>query len=466
VSGRPYPTGGEKVPSSGPWASSILRAMEEMAMKFGSQINHDRKILSHIKWASALIFKHSRDIEKRFRNVCNVMDLITRKPLTTDNRPIKYYRFEYPLGKREEDGITTKISHEVRIWSEKGIELIEKPGRVSFLGGDIKITVDGRAQSNEEYFVLTIIDRSRRLLKTLDGSKNCLFSEPYSYYETPSIKILLRERPLKDSRERKAKTGKEKIYPIKGYISSFRRRTGLIPIMIPKSLKEERWTRVGRGTPEIAFFREKPQRKRLHDPLEKEEKPRWVLGDHSYSPLDYSLQIAVYSLQANLLTNVDCLLRDFGKYVSAKNRKPGPKDNSVKTVGYYYDEYTDPNTGKEYSAHISYNAPEPKKSKWSIDLKKVNSDVLMKGLQYIVNSYYLPYNPTSFEVYSKKTISGILKAPFRKPYEPKINPDKDMRKEIIRLRMEKKGCSFEAARKWVYRKQIEDWSLYEIYGKI
>lgn len=390
-------------------------------MKIGSQTNHDRKILSHIKWGSGLIFKQSRDIEKRFQNVSNAQDLVKRRPHTPGDRPIKYYRFEYPLDKREKDGITTKISHEVKIWSEKGIELIKKPGRSSWFD-DIQITCDGHRFSNEEYFVLTITDRSRKLLRTLEDSnaKRSWFSEPYSYYETPSIKIILKEQPLKDSKERKTKTGREKIYPIKDYISSFRRRRGLIPIIIPKSLKEERWIKLARITPEIAFFREDPQRKKLHGPWEREDKPRWVLVDRSYNLMDFYIQVGIYSIQAGLLTDVDCLVKDFREYLSKKNPKRYPKDHAV----------------------------------------------LKKALQYIVNSYFLPYHSGTFDAYAIRTASGLLNRRTASYYQPKINPEKDPRKDIrqyiIKMRMQERGCSKETAKRWLSRK-LKDYNLEDIY---
>jgi len=364
--------------------------------------SHDEKILSHIKWASNLIFEESQKIDKKSNDALEF--ILKRNPSFDDLGPIRFYRFKYPLGNLEKDGIRTSLSKEIRIWQEKEFEYIEKP-RSWF--GEIKITGDKVKSYPEEYFVLNIVDKNRKLLKTIKGSSSSRpFPESYSYYETPLIEIVLRERPRKDSREREVRVGKRRVYPIKDYIFSFQGRTGLIPIMIPKSLKEERWTKVARGRCEIFFFREKPKRKRS--------------VDHSYSPLDFYIQIGIYSIQTGLLTDMDCFIKDFRQYISEKNPKRYPKNNVV----------------------------------------------LKKALQYIVNSYFLPYHSGTFDAYAKRTASALLNRRTAVYYQPKINPEKeerrDIRQYIIKMRMQERPSNKETAKRWLSRK-LKNYSLNEIY---
>jgi hypothetical protein len=147
---------------------------------------------------------------------------------------------------------------------------------------------------------------------------------------------------------------------------------------------------------------------------------RWY-DTHPHKPIDLFIQIGIDLIKRGFLTDVDCIFKDFKKYIFTKNPKQCPKDNFV----------------------------------------------LKKALKTIVNSYLISFNTTTFEAYSKRTTSALLRHRTTYRYKPKIYSEeeqnrKDIRQFIIRMRMQEKGCSKETAKRWLSRK-LKMYSLDEIY---
>ncbi len=110
-------------------------------------------------------------------------------------------------------------------------------------------------------------------------------------------------------------------------------------------------------------------------------------------------------------------------------------------------------------------------ARYGISGEEVPLKVFERSLNHVVERFLFdPSNPTTFEVYVRKVIWSNIRdekrkiygTPKKQYYQPKINTDREMRRNLISMRMKQRQCSLEAARKWVQRKQHEGWRLEEI----
>ncbi|PIV20166.1 MAG: hypothetical protein COZ69_11030 [Deltaproteobacteria bacterium CG_4_8_14_3_um_filter_45_9] len=383
--------------------------------------SHDDLIISQIKLISKLIAKKLNKENQRFWNwhSKNLLDSLgyLREGERIKNIHYKGERrgdnqaFYFPIDKYEKDGIQTEFIEKVivthflkdEISEKKFMELKDEikhlfrferilPGKTLLTGYGRPVRLSFSYGISRPmlitYFLLRIVDKNRTIeIPGGSGSTLLTTSKPYSI--NPSLTMILKEAPLRDTKPRLPKYGMKKS---KG------------------------------GPTKLLYY------------LEDEPKPRWLGVDPSYKPIDYFIQIAICSIQKGLLSKPDFILKDFGEYVFSRFKDTDLTDKSVRPVGYYDERETE---GEDTHYKISYNAPKPKKSPWRIDLREIDKDILRKALEYIIKGYRpRPTNPTSFEVYVRKTIAGTLKTKtgnrsYR--YERKINPEREIRKEIIKL---------------------------------
>lgn len=195
--------------------------------------------------------------------------------------------------------------------------------------------------------------------------------------------------------------------------------------------------------------------------------------------IDFFLQIAIDLIQRGFLTGPDCILRNFRKYTFNKfkgechkkvlHQRSDPLEKSKDYAGEKYPFRT--SRTKVWAK--SNRAPLEKRSS-SIDLDQVDDNVLKETLVHIVKKFNPPsqYNPTSSEVFVRRTLYGkiqdkirkIYGTPKRSYYQPKpTNTEKEMRRELISIRKKTSGKSEETSKRWVDRKRESGWSLEEIY---
>lgn len=411
--GAPYPTGDKPEILTGLGLHN-LEGQEEMAMdKVQPTESHDQEILSHIKWASKLIYAKAKNKNFHEQYSDNIGDARFHflkgteiKTLVEIGNEVRFGSsrsrgYTFPIGKMEKAGIISTLLQTVIIAETKGHEI--PPIKVAGRPGLTHITVtpeyidwivetsEGRPAAYVSFFVLTIIDKSKLIFHPgHPGKRPSMLIPRDPWYTYPFASIKFYPKPLRDKQSRIGLPKRTQ----KKYIAE---KTGRVTLKI--LYNTQGW---------------------LIDPnVEKERslKSSLLEIDPSYKPIDYLMQIEIYLTQQGLLSGSDCILNDFKEYVSSKYKS------------------------------VPVGSKTRKKS--SIDLSRIDHK---KALNKIINNYYLPNNPSTFEAYTRRVIAGMIWDEIRNPSSSARESEKNLRKEWILDYMNKKGVSYEAARRTWYRR--------------